>query len=71
MNGLEREMRYLCLVYQDEDRLKALSCSEYAALIGETLSYDEELRRSGYLLASNALELVCSAASVRVRDGRV
>lgn len=64
-------MKYLCLVYQDEKALGAMSGSEYEALVDEVLAYNEEMRQSGHYVASNALELVESATSLRVRDGKV
>lgn len=64
-------MKYLCLVYHDEKALGALSGSEYDALVAEVLAYNESMRQSGHYLASNALEFVESATSLRVRDGKV
>ena len=64
-------MKYLCLVYQDEKKLDALSRSEYDALVAETLAYVEELRQSGHYISSNALEYVQTATTLRVRDGRI
>lgn len=66
-----RGMRYLCLVYHDERKLAALSTSEYDTLVAETLAYVEEKRRSGHVIASNALEYVQSATSIRVRGDRL
>jgi hypothetical protein len=63
-------MMYLCLVYHDEQKLNALSASEYDALVAETLAYDEEMRQSGHYIASNALEFVATAASIRIRNGK-
>ncbi len=39
-------MKYLCLVYQEETKLDALSKSEYDAVVSEVLDYREELRQS-------------------------
>jgi len=64
-------MKYLCLVYHDEKQLDALPAREYDALVGDTLAYDEELRQSGHYVASNALEYVQTATTVRVRSGKV
>lgn len=64
-------MKYLCLVYQDEKQLEALPDSEYDVLMSDTLAYDDDLRQSGYYIASDALEFVRTVATVRVRNGRV
>ncbi|HEX5165081.1 MAG TPA: YciI family protein [Thermomicrobiales bacterium] len=64
-------MRYLCLVYQDERQLAAMTSSDYDALVDEVRAYIEEATLSGHYLASNALEWVESATSIRVRDDRL
>ena len=57
-------MKYLCLVYLDERRLNELPDADCVA-------YDTEIRGSGHCLASEALQSVHTATTVRVRDGRV
>jgi hypothetical protein len=57
-------MKYLCLVYLDEKRLDELPDEECVA-------YDEAIRKSGHCIASEALESVHTATTVRVRGGRV
>lgn len=56
-------MKYLCLVYGDEHELHTVPDEECVA-------FDESLRQSGRCLASEALESVRSAATVRVRRGK-
>jgi hypothetical protein len=57
-------MKYLCLVYIDEKKLDAVPDSE-------CLEYDAALRESGQCLASEALQPVETATTVRVRNGKV
>jgi hypothetical protein len=57
-------MKYLCLVYGEEDKLAAMDDHE-------CLAYDAALRASGRCLASEALQPVAAATTVRVRQGRV
>lgn len=64
-------MKYLCLVYQDEKKLESMTPAESLALDDEALAYDDTLRRSGHLVAANALELVRTATSIRVIGGKV
>jgi hypothetical protein len=64
-------MKYLCLVYHDESQLDALSQKDYDALVADTLTYDEEIRQSGHYVASNALEYVQTATTIRVRNGKL
>lgn len=64
-------MKYLCMAYEEESKLNALSQSEWDALRTETLSYLDELKKSGYLIAAEPLQSVRNAATVRVRGGKV
>jgi hypothetical protein len=64
-------MKYLCLAYEEEKKLNALSRSEWDALRGETLAYVEALRNSGHLIVTNALQSARTAATVRVRSGKL
>lgn len=57
-------MKYLCLVYLDEKRLAELPDEE-------CVDFDTEIRKSGHCSASEALESVKTAATVRVRNGKV
>ena len=57
-------MKYLCLVYLDEKRLDELPDADCVA-------YDKEIRNSGYCLASEALQSVQTATTVRLRNGKL
>lgn len=60
-------MKYLCLVYSDEEKLHSLPESPKDA---ECLAYDASLKKKGQLLAGEALQPVRTATTVRVRNGR-
>ena len=64
-------MKYLCLAYEEERVLDALTPEEWAALRTETLDYVEALRASGRLLVAHPLQSVRTATTVRVRNDRV
>jgi hypothetical protein len=64
-------MKYLCLAYEEENKLNELSRGEWDSLRGETLSYLEELRTRGHIISSEALQSAQTATTVRVRGGRV
>lgn len=57
-------MKYLCLVYLEEPKLAEIDDRHCVA-------YDASIRRSGKCIASEALESVQTATTVRVRDGKV
>lgn len=64
-------MRYLCLAYEEEAKLNCLSKAEWESLRAETLAYVEKLRAMGVLIATEPLQTVRTAATVRVRQGKV
>ncbi|MEN9783227.1 MAG: hypothetical protein RJA24_570 [Pseudomonadota bacterium] len=57
-------MKYLCLVYLDEKRLNELPDED-------CVEFDQSIRGSGHCIASEALESVQTATTVRVRDSKV
>jgi hypothetical protein len=57
-------MKYLCLVYLDERLLPELPDDDCVA-------FDTAIRESGHCLASEALESVHTATTVRVRNGKL
>jgi hypothetical protein len=61
-------MKYLCLVYCEEEKLHTLPESPKN---DECLAYADTLRKSGHLIAGEALESVQTATTVRVRGGKV
>ncbi|MGH8192944.1 MAG: YciI family protein [Woeseiaceae bacterium] len=61
-------MKYLCLVYSDEEKLHSLPESPKDA---ECLAYDWKIRESGHMIAGEALQPVQTATTVRVRNGRM
>jgi hypothetical protein len=64
-------MKYLCLVYHEEERIDALPASEHDHLVQEECDYRAELGRSGYHIASSPLQSVQSATTIRVRSGKL
>lgn len=57
-------MKYLCLVYGEEEKIREMDDRE-------CLAWDAELRERGHCVASEALEPVSTATTVRVRSGRL
>jgi hypothetical protein len=64
-------MKYLCMAYEEESILNALSKSEWDVLRAATLGYVDELKKSGHLIAAEPLQSVRTASTVRVRGGKV
>lgn len=63
-------MQFLCMAYEEEQKLNQLSKREWHALRQETLDYVETLRGQGRLILTNALQSATRAATVRIRDGK-
>jgi hypothetical protein len=64
-------MRFMFMIYHDERVLDALPEGEMQALVDAALDYDDEIRRSGHYIVSNALQPARTARTIRVRGGRV
>lgn len=63
-------MRYLCLIYLDEQQLGAMPQSDMDALNARHLSLNEELLASGHFVEAEALSPSASATCLKVRNGR-
>ena len=64
-------MKFLFMIYHEEKTLDALSEGEMQTLVDSALDYDEEIRRSGHYIVSNALQRAQTARTLRVRGGTV
>jgi hypothetical protein len=64
-------MKYLCLAYEAEETFHAMPRDEWDSLRQETLAYVEDLQKSGRLILTNALQSARTAATLRVRNGKV
>lgn len=63
-------MKYLCLIYIEEKLLEAMPMEQYNAVVRQCLEYENEVAKSGGLLAVEALEPVQTATTVRARSGK-
>jgi hypothetical protein len=63
-------MKFLCLAYEDEHDFSDMPHNEWQELRGETLDYVQELRESGVLIATYALQSASTASMVRIRNGK-
>ncbi|HEX5793578.1 MAG TPA: YciI family protein [Rheinheimera sp.] len=61
-------MKYLCLVYSDENTLHSQPDSPHDS---ECQAYAEKVQGSGRMLAAEALQPVSTATTIRVRSGKV
>lgn len=63
-------MRYLCLIYLNEEDMGALPADEMHRLNVGHLELNDELRASGHLIEAEALQPGAAAVTIRPRTGR-
>jgi hypothetical protein len=68
---LEDAMKYLCLAYEAEATFATMPRPEWELLRQETLDYVATLQRNGNLILTNALQSASTAATLRVRGGKL
>ncbi|EMB9876771.1 YciI family protein [Pseudomonas aeruginosa] len=64
-------MKYLCLIYFDEEKLAAVPAEELAAIVDECMTYSDQLGKAGHYIASHALQSVQTATTLRHQGGRL
>jgi hypothetical protein len=65
-------MKYLCLIYLQEEALNAMPQTEFDARVGECLAYSEEIRKTGHYVASEALQPAhCTLCCHHARGGEI
>jgi hypothetical protein len=62
-------MKYLCLAFEEEQKLNALTREQWSSLRQETLDYVEILRDNGHLIVTEPLQSASSGVCIRVRSG--
>jgi hypothetical protein len=63
-------MKYLCLIYLNEEEMDAMPADEMNSLNAEHLDFNDGLRTSGHFIEAEALAPAGAAACVRVRQGK-
>lgn len=64
-------MKYVCLVYHEEQKLAALSQPQMDGLVRACMNWVEDLERSGQHVFSAGLQSIASATTVRHREGKL
>ncbi len=64
-------MKYLCLIYDEEKKLASMGKAEADAFMGDYFAFTEDIRKSGHHVASDALQPVHSATTLRQRNGKL
>ena len=64
-------MKFLCLIYNEEDERDAIPAAEWEACIQESIATAEELRPAGVYLGGQALQPVRTAVTLRRKRGEL
>lgn len=64
-------MRYMCVIYDEEQKLGKMSKEEGDAFMGEYFAFTEDIKKSGHYLGGEALQPVATATTVRIRNGKL
>ncbi len=62
-------MKYLCLLYGNQEEMAKLSKEEFEALVARCKVHDEELRKTGQVVLVESLEW--ATTTIRSRHGKV
>jgi hypothetical protein len=64
-------MRYLCLIYDEEKKLGAMSQAEQEKFMGEYFAFTDDIKKNGAYIGGEALQPINTATTVRVRNGKI
>ena len=64
-------MRYMCLIYDNEQSWAAMSKADTDAMMGEYFAFTKGIKDSGHYQAGEALQPVSTATTVRLRNGKL
>jgi hypothetical protein len=67
----EDAMKYLCLIYDDEQKFATISKSEMDTMYKEYGAFSESIKASGNYIAGHQLQPTRTASTVRVRNGQL
>ncbi len=65
-----RQMKYMLLIYHDEQSWDAIGETERQQIYGEYRKLREQLQSRGQFVTGSQLQPITTATSVRVRDGK-
>jgi hypothetical protein len=63
-------MKYLLMIYENEQAWAGLSEAEAGAIFGEYMRFTDDLRVAGKMIAGEPLQPTATASTVRIRDGK-
>jgi hypothetical protein len=64
-------MKYLCLIYDDEKKIETMPQAESDKFMSEYFAFTDDVRKSGHMIQSEALQPVQTATTLRMKNGKV
>ena len=64
-------MKYICLGYLEPGNFETMSESERDTVLDQCVSYNDELRKNGYLVAEEPLQPASTAVTLDWKNGKV
>jgi hypothetical protein len=69
-NGKETTMKYMLLIYSDEEQARATPKEDLNKMLPAYAAYSEALKKAGVVLGGERLQFASTATTVRVQDGK-
>ena len=66
----DKEMKYMLLIYDNEQAWTRISEAEQRKIYGEYMQFTEDIKASRNYLAGSQLHPIATASTVRVREGK-
>jgi hypothetical protein len=66
----ETVMKYMLLIYNDEERVRATPKEDINKMLPAYAAYTEALKNAGILLGGDRLQFTSNATTVRIQDGK-
>ena len=63
-------MKYLLLIYSNENVMATMGESERGQVMGKYMAYSSSIKKSGNYIGGEALQPTATATTVRVREGK-
>ena len=64
-------MKYLCLIYDDEQQMMKRPRDETGKMSADFMTYTDGIKKSGHYLGGNALQPTHTATTIRSRGGKI
>jgi hypothetical protein len=63
-------MKYMLLIYDDEQVWAKMAATEQQKLFGEYMAFSDSIRKSGHYISGAPLQPIATATSVRIRNDK-